>query len=449
MNIKIILIPLLIILLLFSIVVMGAPTYVNLGPTSEITGDVGVPDGSGYYINDILFSTTGLIDISTLAKTDSNFIVGDGTNWIVESGSTARASLGIDLSLYYLKTEIDTLSEVETIYNKDIIDSDELAALKFTDLADTPANYTGQAGKYVKVNAGETDLEFGIPTGAGTYLELTDTPATYDNGKYAKSTAAGVVWDIPSGGYTNLTSFVDQTAWRLFYSNNLGDVIELALGTDGQYLKSTGATSAPEFDTPTGAGDMLKATYDNDEDGDIDVAAGGTEKSLWTLYCIPYLSGTTAFGEITIGTEGQVLKVAAGATGYEWGTLSYLANVVEDTTPELGGEMDAGAHSIGFTLQTDTGTGEKTIDWKLGNKMKFTIGAGNVTFIFTAPTNPCTLMLTLIQDGTGSRTVIWPATVKWPGGTAPTLTTTANARDKIALDWDGTQYDGVCSKDFK
>ncbi|GAH66178.1 unnamed protein product, partial [marine sediment metagenome] len=173
-----------------------------------------------------------LDDISALAYTNSNFIVGDGSNWVAESGATARTSLGIDLSLYYLKTEIDTqgkvetiwgvtlctdselstaladyylktaidtLGEVETIYSKDIIDSDELAALKFTDLDDTPATYTDQAGKYVKVNAGETALEFGTPAGGGTYLELTDTPAAYDNGKYAKSTADGVVWDDPAG----------------------------------------------------------------------------------------------------------------------------------------------------------------------------------------------------------------------------------------------------------
>ncbi|MBA7519312.1 hypothetical protein ES705_11390 [subsurface metagenome] len=76
----------------------------------------------------------------------------------------------------------------------------EGGATTFLGLADTPANYTGQAGKYIKVNAGETDLEFGTPTGgAGTYLELTDTPAAYDNGKYAKSTVDGVVWDTPAG----------------------------------------------------------------------------------------------------------------------------------------------------------------------------------------------------------------------------------------------------------
>ncbi|GAJ02629.1 unnamed protein product, partial [marine sediment metagenome] len=66
----------------------------------------------------------------------------------------------IDLSLYYLKTEINTLSKLETLYTKDIIDSDELAALKFTDLDDTPADYSGGSLKFVRVNEGETALEF-------------------------------------------------------------------------------------------------------------------------------------------------------------------------------------------------------------------------------------------------------------------------------------------------
>ncbi|KKN03741.1 hypothetical protein LCGC14_1104560 [marine sediment metagenome] len=36
----------------------------------------------------------GLADIGALANTDSNIIVGNGSNWIVESGATARTSLG-------------------------------------------------------------------------------------------------------------------------------------------------------------------------------------------------------------------------------------------------------------------------------------------------------------------------------------------------------------------
>ena len=37
-----------------------------------------------------------LADIAALALTNGNFIVGDGANWVAESGATARASLGLD-----------------------------------------------------------------------------------------------------------------------------------------------------------------------------------------------------------------------------------------------------------------------------------------------------------------------------------------------------------------
>lgn len=37
----------------------------------------------------------GLTDIAGLAVTDGNIIVGDGANWVAESGATARASLGL------------------------------------------------------------------------------------------------------------------------------------------------------------------------------------------------------------------------------------------------------------------------------------------------------------------------------------------------------------------
>lgn len=70
-------------------------------------------------------------------------------------------------------------------------------------------------------------------------------------------------------------------------------------------------------------GDMTTAVYDIDVDGDIDVTAGGTEKSAWTQYCIPYLSTTTAFSEITIGSANQYLKVNSGATGYGFDSLTH------------------------------------------------------------------------------------------------------------------------------
>lgn len=72
----------------------------------------------------------------------------------------------------------------------------------------------------------------------------------------------------------------------------------------------------------------------------------------------------------------------------------------------------------------------------------------NCTYTFTAPAGPANLSLKLIQDATGSRTATWPATVKWAGGTAPTLTTTANAEDLITFYYDGTNYYGAWLGDF-
>ena len=44
---------------------------------------------------DVQAYNAGLQDISGLAKTDGNFIVGNGTNWVAESGATVRTSLGL------------------------------------------------------------------------------------------------------------------------------------------------------------------------------------------------------------------------------------------------------------------------------------------------------------------------------------------------------------------
>lgn len=61
---------------------------------------------------------------------------------------------------------------------------------------------------------------------------------------------------------------------------------------------------------------------------------------------------------------------------------------------------------------------------------------GNTTFAaFNNPSGGNEFLLELQQDGTGSRTATWNANVSWAGGTAPTLTTTANATDIISFTW--------------
>lgn len=49
----------------------------------------------------------------------------------------------------------------------------------------------------------------------------------------------------------------------------------------------------------------------------------------------------------------------------------------------------------------------------------------------------------ITQDGTGSHHITWPGTIRWAGGSAPVLTTTANKRDWICLVCTGSgTYDG-------
>jgi hypothetical protein len=61
-----------------------------------------------------------------------------------------------------------------------------------------------------------------------------------------------------------------------------------------------------------------------------------------------------------------------------------------------------------------------------------------------APTNlkVQTYILHVLQDATGSRTLTWNTVFKWPAGVAPTLTTTANARDIFSFVSDGTNLYG-------
>jgi hypothetical protein len=67
---------------------------------------------------------------------------------------------------------------------------------------------------------------------------------------------------------------------------------------------------------------------------------------------------------------------------------------------------------------------------------------GTATITMPAAVAGKSFVLFLKQDGTGSRTVTW-STVKWPGGTAPTITSTASKQDIFSFFSDGTNWYGT------
>ena len=89
---------------------------------------------------------------------------------------------------------------------------------------------------------------------------------------------------------------------------------------------------------------------------------------------------------------------------------------------------------VGTTKGTNT-TASYTVDLTQRNTFNLILNA-NCTFTFSNPFASgiaCSFTLFLKQDAKGSRTVTWPASVVWPGGVAPTLTTAPNSIDVLTF----------------
>lgn len=103
-------------------------------------------------------------------------------------------------------------------------------------------------------------------------------------------------------------------------------------------------------------------------------------------------------------------------------------------------QIDSAAASTAWVDATDGAT--ITFNLSSGNKQRVTLG-GNRALALSNPGTGQVFLLRLLQDGTGSRTVTWFNTIKWAGGSAPTLTTTASKADVFGFIQTGTDtYDG-------
>lgn len=98
-------------------------------------------------------------------------------------------------------------------------------------------------------------------------------------------------------------------------------------------------------------------------------------------------------------------------------------------------------------------TGTVDLNYENGN-FQYGVLTDNVTFTISNPPvsgKVGSLTLELQQDATGSRTVTWPASVKFAGSTAPTLSTGANELDVFVLytrTAGATYHLGVVGLDF-
>lgn len=131
----------------------------------------------------------------------------------------------------------------------------------------------------------------------------------------------------------------------------------------------------------------------------------------------------TTNAAITVGTTAQVWAQAttfASAAEIKAGTNA--------TKPIASDQLSAAA-----APQTLTDAAPTAWDMSLGYNAKWTLGASRTLSTPTNPTAGWTYSLGVIQDGTGSRLVTWPASFDWGTTGAPTLTTTASKVDRVTL----------------
>jgi len=98
-------------------------------------------------------------------------------------------------------------------------------------------------------------------------------------------------------------------------------------------------------------------------------------------------------------------------------------------------------------FDTELANNVLSVDWTKKNKQSIILGnTGSMTFI--DPAGPTSLLLKVVQDSTGSHTLVWPSSVKWPNGIAPSLSSGGNSIDIVGIYFDGTSYYGNISHNF-
>ena len=136
-------------------------------------------------------------------------------------------------------------------------------------------------------------------------------------------------------------------------------------------------------------------------------------------------SFTGAVGEVTVDTDKDTMVVHdnSQAGGY---AMANLKTAQEFTATQ---NFNATTLTDASTISWDASANQVTSVTLGGNR---TLGAASNQI------DGGVYVISIIQDGTGSRTVTFNSNYKFVNGTAPTLSTAANARDVLVFVSNGT-----------
>ena len=312
-----------------------------------------------------------LADIAGLTPTDGNFIVGDGSNFVLESGATARTSLGLGTIATQDANNVTisggsisgvTTFSTGTLGSTATLDGDVNVTGNLVvdgNLTVSGSSITLDVGtvtsedKFMQVNSGATTQETGLAGGieikrsstadtdqfafisfddsndsfefaTGSAGQASTTNATMRFGTVAAGTWNGTAIGRAYGGFgTSISGHGNNSLVE-------ADGGEIAVGTTGQYLRSDGTNFSAS---------NLSAS---DLDGTVALANGGTgtDASSFSQDSLMTTNGSGAVVELGKGSNNTVLKVNGS------GTLAYAS---VDLTADVTGTLPVANGGTGLT----------------------------------------------------------------------------------------------------
>jgi len=163
-------------------------------------------------------------------------------------------------------------------------------------------------------------------------------------------------------------------------------------------------------------------------------------------------SGTTTTLNSTTGTiatlnstTGTISNLSTTLTG----DLTISAGVATASTATVAKLASAQEYTAAHNFNATTLTSGTSIAWDLSaNQVARLVLSTNGTMADASNKVDGAVYILLVTQGTGSNTLAWNATYKWPGGTAPTLTTGSAKSDIFTFISNGTSLFGVASQNY-